>query len=112
MSSDDIFLETSFSPRKVTDSPMDQTPSSPLVPGCEMTPFSPSPTQHSQSMSSQTPPSPSPPPQSPTNLAPELSDWEPHSFVDDDLNNDSVVKEIKVEFFDSNGEKVCQVRIL
>ena len=110
-SSEDIFLDTSVSPRMRTSSPMDQSPSSPLMPMGDLTPGSPSPTPPNYSQVSPSPPSPTPP--HPVQHS-ELSDsclvssmTEGGSLMTGRGNH---VVQIKVEFLDSTGEKVGQSR--
>jgi hypothetical protein len=109
-SSDDLFLDSSLSPKNSPDSLMDMSPSPSLEPIPGSTPGSPSPAQPAPTQASLSPPSPTPP----SALNSEFNwsqDDETDTVVDcGKLCNEAIVQKIKVEFYDANGEKVCQSR--
>ena len=107
-SSEDLFLDNSLSQNNATSSPMDQSPSPPLVPLGDSTPGSPSPTQPTCYLVSPSPPSPTPPfAQDSENF--DIIDLGPVDVTEGGKDHPPV-KQIKVEFLDSNGEQVCQSR--
>ena len=112
-SSEDMFLDISVSPTKMSDSSRESSPSPVMMPSSNVTPGSPSATPPKPTQT--TPSSPSPSPVSPHKSEVNSSQNEQAYMIDSGsaLNIDkdeSAVKQIKIEFYDSKGVKVRQSR--
>ena len=115
MSSEDLFLDTESSPEKNASSDLEFSPSSPLRPNQGPTPGSPSPIPNkathpqSSSLSMSSPPTQHSPS---TSSFPEGQGELSQNWYTEDSEALGVgsVKQIKIEFYDDNGLKVCQSR--
>ena len=112
-SSEDMFLDISVSPTKMSTSSRESSPSPPMLPSSNETPGSPSatppkPTQTTPSSPSQSPVSAHKSEvNSSQNEQADTIDFGPALDIDKD---EAVVKQIKIEFYDSKGVKVRQSR--